>query len=161
MVCTHKLFSEQKDEIKSWVTNSIVHVYGKVGNLEWQDSSDHFIYGDYNNKWQEIYKRKDAIDLMYPGRLSNNYLKQATDWLHNIGDVSAYAFGFNFDFMNYRILNLQNLAVTKRELHANIFPFGDDGFKNRRTMAARVRNMLPSSKLYYLSCTEFLEKVLQ
>ena len=160
----HKLFNDKKTEIKSFIENSVTHVYGKVGDLDWQNSDQHFKFGEDNSKADKIFTEKNTIDIMYDERSYKNSSNEtkAREWIHSEKNKSVCAFGFNFDLINYRLLYLQNLGVGNNDvkLIANVYPHGDSGFKSRRIMASRIRNIIHDSEITYFSCTDFIKYVL-
>lgn len=160
----HERFKDKKGKIKTYIENSITHVYGKIGNLNWQSSQDSFEFGEQNDRAQKIYEGKNAIDLMYMERLQKNIDdNKASQWIHDYETTRIVgAFGFSFDLINYRLLSLQNLELIKNNIQviANIYPSNGDEYKSRRIMANRIRNVKHDVELTYLSCTNYLKDIL-
>ena len=159
----HTRFENRKNEIKLFIDDSLVHIYGKIGNLEWQDPDDFFEFGEDNAKADKIFHQKNAIGIMYLERMGNNLAltNKCGGWIHTHETAQVCTFGFNFDLINYRLLSLQNLGIAdEAKFIANIYPYNDNEFKNRRLMANRIRNIKHDAELTYLSCTEFLKQVL-
>jgi len=158
----HKLFDNKKAEIKSFIDNSITHVYGQIGKLNWQDPDQYFNFGEDNSKADKIFTEKNAIEIMYLERSNRNLgtESKAREWIHSDTNKRVCAFGFNFDLINYRLLYLQNVGINNIKLIANIYPHGDTTFNSRRIMANRIRNVKHDAELTYLSCTDFVNYVL-
>ena len=158
-------FRGKASQIKAFLQNSLLHVYGKIGDLEWQDAKDYFFeYGEANDKVSKIFSQRHAIKLMFPDRLiENENEKIAREWIHTGETGLACTFGFNFDYLNYRLLELNNFNLSHRRekgrFIANVYPYGDEGFKNRRNMAAKIRNIQHDAEITYLSCTDFLNYI--
>jgi len=159
----HSRFENRKSEIKKFIEDSVVHIYGKIGPLEWQNPDGYFEFGEDNVKADKIFHEKNSIDIMYLERFGNNSreLIKCAKWIHRDYYAEVCTFGFNFDLINYRLLSLQNLGTNgNQKIIANIYPYNDNEFKNRRIMANRIRNIKHDSELTYLSCTDFLKHVL-
>jgi hypothetical protein len=150
---------DHPEVVKRFLTNSVVHVYGKIGSLSWQDPNDFFEFGEDNDRAEKIFSKKNAISLMYSER--NNRERTGAEWLHSIETDNVCVFGFNFDLINTRLLALENLGIVNpnAKLIANVYPHHADGFKNRRLMAKRIRELRHDAEITYLTCREFLEYV--
>lgn len=155
-------FSNRKEEIKSFINNSITHVYGKIGYLPWQVGEPVFAYGEDNSSAEKIFSEMNSIDIMYPDRTGRNHNESNTarNWIHADKTARVCAFGFNFDLINYRVLYLQNIGVKKIKLIANVYPYGDATFNDRREMASRIRGVIHDSEITYMTCTDFVNYVL-
>jgi hypothetical protein len=160
----HSRFENKKEEIKLFIEKSVTHVYGKIGDLKWQNNGKYFDFGEDNNKADKIFDEKNAIDIMYLDRMnkSTEENKKAVSWIHSEETKKVCAFGFNFDLINYRLLALQNLGIVvpKLKFIANVYPNDPNGFTNRRTMANRIRNIKHNAEITYLGCADFLKEVL-
>ncbi len=160
----HARFQDKKEEIKDFIEKSVSHVYGKIGDLKWQNPDKYFEFGEDNSKADKIFNEKNSIDVMYLERMDKSATEneKATGWIHSEETKKVCAFGFNFDLINYRLLSLQNLGmvVPKLKFITNIYPHDTNGFTNRRIMANRIRNIKHDAELKYLSCTDFLKDVL-
>jgi len=159
----HDRFKYRKNDIKKFIEQSIIHIYGKIGDLPWQNSSQNFQYGEDNNKYDKIFNQKNAIDIMFLERMKTAPNDEASFRIHSSDAKKVGALGFNFDLINYRLLSLQNLGINNQELRfiANIFPDSSSEFKNRRVMAERIRNIKHDAELKYLSCTGFIREILE
>lgn len=158
----HDRFKDRKKEIEKFISTSIVHVYGKVGDLEWQNQNKFFEFGEDNAKADKIFGQKNSIDIMYLERMQKNLEEnaKASKWIHSKDTGFVGSFGFNFDLINYRLLSLQNLGIGNDcKLIANIYPNSGNDFSSRRAMANRVRTIKHDAELTYLSCTNFLKEV--
>ena len=160
----HTRFETRKNEIKSFIEKSVSHVYGKIGDLKWQNEEKYFEFGEDNSKADKIFSQKNSIDIMYLERMDRNEAenKKASLWIHSEETKKVCAFGFNFDLINYRLLSLQNLGIVVPRLKfiANVYPHDTNGFTNRRIMASRIRNIKHNAEICYLGCTDFLKQVL-
>lgn len=160
----HERFVSKRQVIKSFLDDSLVHVYGKIGNLEWQNSSDNFEFGEDNSKADKIYREKNEIKIQFPERIDglNSESDRARRWIHSQTTEKVCAFGFNFDLMNYRTLALQNIGIASNivKFIANVYPHGDSNFRHRRTMANRIRNIKHEVEITYKSCCDFIDYVL-
>jgi len=157
-------FLNKKEEIKLFINNSVTHVYGKIGDLIWQNVDRYFEYGEDNRKADKIFNEKNAIDIMYLERMDKSNVENnvAARWIHSEETDKVCSFGFNFDLINYRLLSLQNLNMVTPKLKfiANVYPHEDNEFSYRRIMANRIRNIKHNAEITYLNCTDFLKYVL-
>ena len=101
---------------------------------------------------------------MFPDRLTSNPNEEkAREWIHDENTEIVCSFGFNFDYLNYRLLAIHNLMMTHRNQEfnfiANVYPYGDEGFKNRRYMANKIRNINHEAEITYYSCPDLLHYV--
>lgn len=160
----HDRFKNKKRNIKEYLENSLMHIYGKIGNLNWQSTQDYFEFGEENDRAKKIHDGKNAINLMYIERSKQTEnVHQALQWIHDPNTTKIVGtFGFSFDLINYRLLSLQTLETSKNDIQviANIYPSTGDKFKERRLMANKIRNVKHDVELTYLSCTDFLRHVL-
>jgi hypothetical protein len=164
-IYTDPRFCNRKEEVKEFIKDSIVHVYGKIGDLEWQNEEDHFLYGEGNDNWDKMYNNREAITIMFPNRMNENLnAKIAREWMHAENVEAVFAFGFGFDYLNCNILTLdfsiRKANGIKTKLFANVFPKTGDKFKFRRDMAKKIRNVQHDAEISYLTCSEFLKKAL-
>ena len=160
LLYNHSRFKNRRQLIGKFLDDCIVHVYGKVGELKWQNSDRFFDFGEDNGKGNKIFSEKNRINTMYVDRMESNKeaIEKAGAWIHTEETILVCAFGFNFDLINYRLLSLQNLGIAgTAKLVANIYPFGDLDFTNRRMMADRIRTIKHDARLEYMTCTDFLE----
>ncbi|MBI2269310.1 MAG: hypothetical protein HYU69_03025 [Bacteroidetes bacterium] len=160
LLYTHDRFKERQHQISAFINKSIVHVYGKVGDLKWQNPSKFFDYGEDNNDWKKILANKDAIKIMYKNRMTDEVEDKVFNWLHWRPHVEVFTLGFSWDMLNYNLLRLRELYRDNTELIVNIHPYNDDEFVYRRAMATKVRSVVPTAQFKYLSCAEFLNETL-
>jgi len=151
----HDRFKNNKKSIKAYIKKSIIHVYGKTGDLDWQSSKDSFEFGEQNDRYQKIYDRKNAIKLMSTER-SNKIAKKAAKWIKHCSTKMIGIFGFSFDPINCELLSLKNLNDI--EVIANIYPSTDN--KVQKEMECKIRTVKKDAELTSLSCTEFLKDIL-
>lgn len=155
-------FANDKTKLIDFINSSIVHVYGKVGDLKWQSQDEFFEFGEDNSNSTKILNQKNTIGTIYSDKMNdeNSEVIKARQWLHSADTYLVCTFGFNFDLMNYRLLALQNLGMSREcRLIANIYPYDDNQFKNRRIMANKIRSVKHEVELTYLSCNDFLKKI--
>jgi hypothetical protein len=152
----HDRFKNNKKSIKAYIKKSIIHVYGKTGDLDWQSAKDFFEFGEQNDRYQKIHDRKKAIMLMSTKRTKSIAAKKAAGWIKHDSTKMIGAFGFGFDPINCELLFLTNLNDIG--LIANIYPSTDN--KAKREMEDRIRTVQKDAGLTYLSCTGFLTAIL-
>ncbi len=159
----HLLYTNDKmrgyaENVKHFIQENVLHVYGKIGPLEWQGEPDYFEIGEENNQGRKIFQRKNAINLMYGERWNNSHQKELiANWLHNSSTTHVGVFGFNFDLINYRRLSLQNLGTVnpKCKLIANIYPGPINDFERRRSFGNHVREIKHDVHLTCLNSNEY------
>jgi hypothetical protein len=66
----HERFKGKQDKLKRFIDKWVLHVYGKIGDLEWQDLGEHFAFGEDHTDVDKILANKDKIDLMFEERLT-------------------------------------------------------------------------------------------
>ena len=156
-------FKNRRDKVKLFIERSLVHFYGKIGELEWQDKNNFLENGEPNNNPEKLFNNRESIRLIFDDRVQNKINSdKAFSFTHKMETQCICVFGFNFDFINCRLLwPSQNFGFAQADMRmiANIYPYDDVNFIDRRFMANRIRNFKPTAELTYFSCSDFLNYI--
>jgi hypothetical protein len=94
----------------------IIHVYGKIGYLEWETSREESKVFSYGNVDDELYKKSsnvaDMIQLIYDERKDNDSIKRAKELL--IKSNRILFMGFGYYELNLRILGIPETLKDKK-----------------------------------------------
>jgi hypothetical protein len=166
-------FPNHKNEVVHFIKNSVVHVYGHVGNLPTVIDDVGVKFGAYNdniNNWRtenlklmfeerndaddiDITRSREFIDTNFDSLISNEKQNK---------DLQVCFFGFAFDSFNCHKLNLESQRNNKNNYFANIHPQKFDyGYKYRREITERLRNISTDFNFSYLQAKDFLEQRLK
>lgn len=107
-----KKFPNNKQEIGGYLKQEefIVHVYGKIGELQWENEKDYMEFGSKNNNPVHLNNAEKSVDLIRP-KICNKKKILIHDILQNANYV--YLLGFGYDEINMSHLNITDLKGTK------------------------------------------------
>lgn len=151
------LHQHYKEACMEFCSNNIIHVYKRIGRLEWESPTREegmIPFASPNNETETFEKHINDIELMYRNRKNLCEVKIAKKML--IDSDSVYCFGYGFDKINNRLLELSLLERIGENLKANIYPGGDPHFTYRREMAEITKSISQKADIHYKSCKEFL-----
>lgn len=107
-----KKFPNNKHEIAGYLKQDefIVHVYGKIGALQWENEISYMEFGSKNNNPVHLNNAEKSVDLIRP-EICNKKKNLIHDILRNANHV--YLLGFGYDEINMGHLNITDLKGTK------------------------------------------------
>lgn len=116
---------DDKEKIKKMLREEldIVHVYGKIGNLDWGFNDNVLPYGSAL-PFEEVNKFEENIKLMYQDRknIKNKNFKK----LFEENKVIVFL-GFAFDDFNIETLDLENMDLDKQKrIYGTIFEYNEN-----------------------------------
>ncbi len=107
---------EWNKSLHDFLTDNIIHVYGSLGKLPWQDDKKFTVYGLDNNCWENMNSTMDNFELMYEERNNGKIKAQkkvAHRWLKESNRVYCLGFGFDNDNMGYlNTLSVKNTIIS-------------------------------------------------
>ena len=155
------LHHHYKETCKEFCSNNIVHVYKRIGRLEWEDKPTEegmIPFASPNNETETFGKYINEIELMYRNRKNLCEVKIAKKMLSD--SDSVYCFGYGFDKINNSLLELSLLERIGDNLKVNIFPGGDPHLTYRREMTEIIRSISHKADIHYKSCKDFVNACL-
>ena len=102
-----------KEKWIPFANNNIVHIYGKIGYLKWQNPQNYCDYGHPNNDKEKLKSIMNNFRLMYSDRNNNNHdLTKAKEFI--IDAEKIIFIGFGFDEYNLNQLEVNNHSDNKQ-----------------------------------------------
>ncbi|CAN5550547.1 hypothetical protein BH11BAC2_BH11BAC2_12370 [soil metagenome] len=167
-------FPEYDNQVKIFIKESIIHIYGHVGHLVKLEENTNIIHFAAKND-DTINWNSDNMKLQYDQRNENTLstfksqryiatLIQDTKEKSEIfgysdnSDLQVCFFGFAFDNLNCQRLNLTFNHNNLPKYFANIHPQKYDyGFKIRRANSNKLRMLRTDFNFSYLEAVDFLQ----
>jgi len=150
-------FVKDKDEVKSIITEMIIHVHGQLGNL------DHFEpngrkYGQLNLEKLAENKIAEGIKIVHEVNEDMLYFKTIKQILNNSDLI--YLLGFGYDDLNMRRLELLEIAARNRTSDGGNYRIKGTSYKLRSQRISELRNLISHDidKSGQLKAIGFLEQ---
>jgi len=149
--CYFNRVGKWNDTLLNFTKGNIMHTYGSLGELPFQNQGQFTVYALENNKPENMESTMNNFQLMYEERNKQEMKerkKEAWDWI--AGADKIYLLGFGYDKYNMNILNIPS---NKQAIGT---AYGIDG-KKRSEIKKSYR--LPKIKFMpkEMTCAEFVK----
>jgi hypothetical protein len=173
-------FPDETKQVNEFIRNSVVHVYGHVGDLpqmnslktvvqfgadndnieNWNVKELRLLFDERNDAQQEITFARLFLSTLEDEELEK--LDASITRFSSHEDQQICFFGFAFDSINCARLNLTANTKNKPKFFANIHPvLPDEGFVYRRQFAEMLRSIIIYFKISFLKEDEFIKERLE
>jgi len=148
---------DREDVIKSFEWIKIIHTYGKVFELQWEDYKKGEKYST-NDILDLANKAKNNIQIIYDERKTNvDKIKKIITSAERI-----FILGFGYAIDNIELLGLKNILLKKHKVYGTAFGFNSSEQKKVKDLLLTLNPELPEGQVYLdnIDCVGLLRKYL-
>ncbi|MFH1322028.1 MAG: hypothetical protein ABII90_15420, partial [Bacteroidota bacterium] len=103
----HRYFTRMgkwNNAMMKFLNDNIIHVYGSLGKLSWQDKEKFAVYAHDNNEARNMENTMNNFELMFEGSNAKEMEEQkgkARTWLQNANQIYSLGFGYYCENLKY------------------------------------------------------------